>query len=132
MTATPRPDVLFDSDMHGDARFQSSPVRSHSGDPPSQSSPEAGPSSYSSGRTAPRGGDARQSPKGKGRAVDEGLGLEDVRATGSLVVPGKARVELVYRTFLDEERDLVGIMRLCDQELSEPYVYRPLCEQTLC
>jgi hypothetical protein len=30
--------------------------------------------------------------------------------------------ELVYRAFQNEEEDLPGMMRLVEQELSEPYV----------
>lgn len=30
--------------------------------------------------------------------------------------------ELYYRTYRGEEEDLVGVKRLIDQELSEPYV----------
>lgn len=75
--------------------------------------------------------------KGKARAVDqdpdvdtqtgdsgsithslERLGLQVPLEDGSKK-EGK-RVELVYRTFEDEDRDLRGIMDLCEQELSEP------------
>lgn len=61
--------------------------------------------------------------KGKGRDVV--LLREEEPAMGSLSIQSRGerpRVELVYRTFVDEERDLGDIMRLCDQELSEPYV----------
>ncbi|WVW81310.1 hypothetical protein I302_103301 [Kwoniella bestiolae CBS 10118] len=49
-------------------------------------------------------------PKGKGKAEPETESLVDERGD-----------ELFYRTFRDEESDLPGMMRLVEQELSEPY-----------
>ncbi|WVR03126.1 hypothetical protein IAU60_000116 [Kwoniella sp. DSM 27419] len=48
--------------------------------------------------------------KGKGKAIIEAETLVDSRGD-----------ELFYRTYLGEEGDLPGIMRLVEQELSEPY-----------
>lgn len=62
--------------------------------------------------------ESRFDVKGKGRAVDAVEGVEG----SALLVSGEGGPRVVYRTFLDEEKDLQDIMRLCDQELSEPWV----------
>lgn len=70
--------------------------------------------------------------KGKARAlvqdapsptsdVADGLGRLEINSSGFA-----DRVDLVYRSFEDEDRDLPGIQRLCEQELSEPCVNSPL------
>lgn len=79
--------------------------------------------------------------KGKGKAIDQDAtrpsssdGITKSLESLGLQVPddgvgGKTkRVELVYRTFQDEETDLRGIMELCEEELSEPYVFLTLID----
>jgi len=82
---------------------------------------EAGPSTQRHLLARERIVESRFDVKGKGRAIDAVEGVEG----SALLVSGEGerpRVDLVYRTFQDEEKDLQDIMRLCDQELSEPYV----------
>lgn len=82
---------------------------------------EAGPSTQRHLLARERIVESRFDVKGKGRAIDAVEGVEG----SALLVSGEGerpRVDLVYRTFQDEEKNLQDIMRLCDQELSEPYV----------
>lgn len=79
------------------------------------SDPSAHARDHPEGQSAPAG-------DGNGKVKDKGKGRAETTDTKHLDRNGIDGQGLYYRKFRSEAEDLEGMMRLVEQELSEPYV----------